>query len=214
MTDQALTTEPAKANNSNGKKILLTIVGIPVVVLLFSTALYYLANNKVIDLGTVNNGTLVVPPLQFSKLDLSHSNGKPFDYSQPERKWSFVVIGGAECNEACERMLYISRQSHHALERRMPRIRRYYVNYESVSSEALQNYLADEYKTTELLYANKQQLNEMINNSALHNLEENRFYVVDHNGWLMMYYEAEDFQQNTLNDLGKKVIKDMKRLLK
>lgn len=210
MTDQAVQTNQP----SNGKKILLTIVAIPVAILLLSSVLYYMANNKMVDLGTVNNGTLISPPLLLSDLNLKTADGQVFDYTKQDSKWSFVVVGGKDCNETCERMLYISRQAHHALERRMPRINRIYLNHEAVAGENLKQLLADEYKTTTMVYADKKELNALIKGSAIEQLEENRFYVVDHNGWMMMYYQAENTEQNTLNTLGKKIIKDMKRLLK
>ena len=207
-------TDRCKSKNNSGKKIIIIMVAIPVFILLLSTGLYYMANNKMVNLGTVNNGTLITPPLRLSDLNLKQADGQTFDYTKPERKWSFVVIGGKECDDVCERMLYISRQAHHALERRMPRIRRIYINQDSSTSEQLEKLLADEYKTTEMVYANNKELQALINQSAIKQLDENRFYVVDHNGWLMMYYQAQDTQQETLNSLGKEIIKDMKRLLK
>lgn len=206
----------AKQQNKagSGRTVLYAIVGIPVAVLLLSTLLYYMANNKVLDLGTVNNGVLITPPLQLAELPLTTRNGQPYDYSQPEPKWSFVVIGGSECQHSCERMLYLSRQAHHALERRVPQVRRLYLNYDDSVGQSLQGLLAEQYNTTDMLYVAKKDLQQLLAGSAVAELAENRFYVVDHHGWLMMYYQAEDLQQGTLNDLGKKVIKDMKRLLK
>ena len=38
--------------------------------------------------------------------------------------------------------------------------------------------------------------------------------ILDPRGWLMMQYEAENTEQDTLNTLGKAVVRDMKRLIK
>tara|TARA_R110000868_G_scaffold391396_1_gene661383 strand:- start:30728 stop:31363 length:636 start_codon:yes stop_codon:yes gene_type:complete len=203
-----------QSKSGGGRKVLYAIVAIPVAVLLFSTVLYYMADNKVLNLGTVNNGTLITPPIQLADLPLTRSNGEAYDYHQPESKWSFVVIGGSECNARCERMLYLSRQAHHSLERRMLQVQRLYLNYDQTISEPLQALFAEDYATTEMLYVDKTKLQKLIAGSVAADLADNRFYVVDHNGWLMMYYSAEDLEQTTLNDLGKAVIKDMKRLIK
>ncbi|MGK0440912.1 MAG: cytochrome oxidase Cu insertion factor (SCO1/SenC/PrrC family) [Pseudohongiellaceae bacterium] len=211
VTDQIPT---QNTKSGSGRKILIIMVAIPLVVILLSTALYFMADKKMLDLGGVNNGVLITPPIQLNELGLTKQNGEAFDFTTPEAKWSFVVVGGSVCNDVCERMLYISRQTHHSLERRMPRVRRLYFNQDSQLSNELQQSFAEEYKSTQVVHVDKQALAKILSGSNVETLAENRFYVVDSNGWLMMYYSAEDVQQTTLNDLGKSVIRDMKRLLK
>ncbi len=61
MSEQRVDQEQTKKN----RKVILGIFGIPALVLILSSLLYYLVESSVVDLGTVNNGELVVPPLPF-----------------------------------------------------------------------------------------------------------------------------------------------------
>jgi hypothetical protein len=57
-------------------------------------------------------------------------------------------------------------------------------------------------------------IEDLFSASDVNPFADNTFYVVDQHGWLMMHYQVQDTEQNTLNDLGKAVVRDMKRLLK
>lgn len=208
-----MTTTTAQ-QKSKGRKILLTIIGIPVVVILLSTLLYFMVDTKVVDLGTVNNGTLITPPLRFSELPLQGLDSQSPDTNSAEPKWSYVVFGDAECLEGCERMLYLTRQTHIALAKKMPRVQRIYVSVDGAISESLQNKMKQHYADSLIATVDQAALNELFSSSGVDPLQKNSFFVVDHNGWLMMVYQADDLQQQSLNKLGKLVLKDMRRLLK
>lgn len=197
-----------------GRKILLTIIAIPVAIILLSTALYFMVDTKVVDLGTVNNGTLITPPLRFSELPLQTVAGQASVYGGAESKWSYVVFGDSQCLEGCERMLYLTRQTHIALAKKMPRVQRLYVSVDGAISESLHSEIQQHYADSVVATVDEAALRTMFANSAIDPLQKNSFFVVDHNGWLMMVYQADDLQQQTLNDLGKLVLKDMRRLLK
>ena len=213
MTKVNEVTEKA-ISQSGGRKILIMIFAIPVMVILLSTALYYMVETEVVELGTVNNGTLLIPPLPMNELAVSNKDGLPLGYSESDPQWSFVIFGGKHCDGACERMLYLSRQAHYALEKRFHRIRRLYVSVDGDISSELQQSLDKEYKDVIITSLDKQALLSMFAASGVDPLLDNSFFVLDHRGWLMMYYTADDQQQQTLNVLGKAVIRDMKRLLK
>ncbi len=201
-----------KTNNHSGRKVLLGIVGTPVLVIVLSSLLFYLVDNQAVELGTVNNGELVSPPLQFAEAPLKTLSGEKFSYDKPEPKWSFVVFGDNECLGDCERMLYVARQSRTALGRDMNRIRLHYVTTAQEISNELQQRLQQEYKEIQVIVLSEAELQQLFTGSAANPLAEKTFYVVDPRGWLMMFYRAEDTEQTTLNDLGKAVVRDMKRL--
>lgn len=207
-------TTATEKQTAKGRKILLAIIGIPIVIILLSTSLYYMVDTKVVDLGTVNNGTLITPPLRFSELPLLDLNGQAQVYGQPEPKWTYVVFGGAECVDDCERMLYLTRQTHIALAKKMPRVQRLYVSTESSVSEDLQKNIKQHYADSLVATVDKLALQNLFLNSGIDPFQKNSFFVIDHNGWLMMFYQANDLQQQSLNSLGKLVLKDMRRLLK
>lgn len=210
MSEQVKNPEQMKKN----RKVILGIFGIPVLVLLLSTALYYLVESETVDLGTVNNGELIVPPLEFNSLTFSTSTGEIFDYSKPEPKWAYVIIGDQHCRDSCERMLYIARQSIVALAKRMNRVRLIYISTDGAISEALQQRFDREYHEIDVLFLSNSELEGLFNGSNFDPLAKQTFFVVDPMGWLMMQYRIENTEQETLNALGKATVRDMKRLIK
>lgn len=199
---------------SNNKKIFLGIFGIPVLVILLSTVLYFLVESRSIDLGTVNNGELISPPLEFGQLSLTAVDGSPFDYSKPEAKWSFIVIGDQDCSDACEQVLYVARQSIVASGKKMGRLRMIYVSSEGVISSQLQERFAQEYLGLKVVVMSFAELDKLFKESTIDPFASNQFFVADPRGWLMMVYKVDAVDQEALNTLGKAVVRDMKRLIK
>lgn len=200
--------------NKKNRKVILAILAIPCAVFLFSSLLYYLVENRAVDLGTVNNGALIVPPLQLAKQPLSTIDGQPFDYSKPEPKWAFVVIGDRYCIDDCERMLYIARQSIIALAKKMDRVRLMYITTDGSVSSEFQQRIDREYIGMDIVNLEPKFVEDLFSGSDIDPFKVNTFYVVDQRGWLMMHYQVEDTEQDTLNGLGKAVVRDMKRLIK
>ncbi|ARN74067.1 SCO family protein [Oceanicoccus sagamiensis] len=213
MSGQGFKSEKEIEINKKNRKVILGIFGIPALVFILSTGLYFLVSSKTVDMGTVNNGALVVPPLQFAELPLMNLDGQPFDYSKPEPKWAFVVLGDQRCEGNCERMLYIARQSIIALAKKMNRVRLFYVTNNGID-EALSERFKTEYKGIEVIALKDSDVRQLFSPVELEPFKASTFYVVDPRGWLMMHYEAENTEQDTLNTLGKAVVRDMKRLIK
>lgn len=213
MSEQGFKSAQDVEQNKKNRKVILGIFGIPALVFILSTGLYLLVSTKTVDLGTVNNGELVVPPLQFTELSLVTVDGEAFDYTQPEPKWAFVVFGDQHCQGNCERMLYIARQSIVALAKKMTRVRLIYVTNNSID-EALEQRFEKEYKGIDVISQNDSDVKQLFSSVKIDPFKASTFYVVDPRGWLMMHYEAENTEQDTLNTLGKAVVRDMKRLIK
>jgi hypothetical protein len=94
----------------------------------------------------------------------------------------------------------------------MPRVQRLYISTQAATNTT-QQLLAAQYKDTQVLQTTPQALQDLFAGSPVDPMAERRFFVVDHQGWLMMYYDAPNTEQSTLNTLGKAVLSDMKRLL-
>jgi cytochrome oxidase Cu insertion factor (SCO1/SenC/PrrC family) len=214
VPDQEINSEEKQLQNKKNRKVILAICGIPIAIILFSTALYFLVETKTVDLGTVNNGQLIVPPLEFSALSLTTLSGEKFDYSKPDPKWAYIVFGDKRCINACESMLYIARQSIIALAKKMSRVRLIYVTTDGLIDETLQQRFDEEYRGLDIVSVKKSDIEKLFAESAIKPFKNNTFYVADPRGWLMMHYEIENTQQDTLNVLGKAVVRDMKRLIK
>ena len=210
MSEEKENPEQLKKN----RKVILGIFGVPAIVILLSTALYYLVESRSIELGTVNNGVLIIPPQQISELSLRGMDDELFDYSTLEPKWAFVIVGDRSCTGSCEQMLYIARQSIVALAKKMSRVRLVYISTDGEISPELQKIFESEYKGILTVSASFSALTILLNKSEIEVNNENSFYVIDPRGWLMMFYQAENTSQDTLNALGKSVVKDMKRLIK
>ncbi len=198
-------------DNSSPKLVFSLIIGIPLLVIALSTLVYQMANRDMLALGTVNNGTLIQPPLAISELKPVHRNGEPVQFNQMDSQWQFVVVGDEYCESTCEAMLYLTRQTHTALGKKMGRVSRMYLNTSSEFSAGLDKLLIDEHEKLTPAFIDRTAYRE----STLPLEDEARgFYVVDPKGWVMMFYQLPDLEQDTLTSTGKLVIKDMKRLLR
>lgn len=126
---------------AGNRMILLLIAGIPVMVILIATWLWYYVVQGDLDLvaalGTSNSGTLVQPPRELQDVDLVEGGALPFRYGELDPKWSFVIPGVASCDLICEKSLYTTRQIHIALGKEFNRIRRVYVSDTASADTAL-----------------------------------------------------------------------------
>ncbi|WP_269618958.1 hypothetical protein [Zhongshania sp. BJYM1] len=197
-----------------GKRLLSLILGIPIVVILLSSAVYYLAKENIINFRTVNRGTLIIPPMQLGDLHPMRMDGGEFLFDRAESKWVFMVVGGRECVDACERMLYLTRQTHTALGKKMDRVERIYLAIDGPLSPTLRDFVEAEHDDMTVLYASGSEFLTGLKSLEIDPFDPHAFYVVDPMGWVMMYYRAGDTEQHTLTTLGKDVLKDMGRLIK
>ncbi len=204
-----------EAQTKQSPKVVLSLMlGIPLAVIALSSLLFYLANSGKVDLGTVNRGTLIEPPVQLSDIQPRALDGSDILFNLPDSSWTFLVVGGGECRGACERMLYLSRQSHTALGKKMPRVSRLYLSLDGFVGPQLAELINAEHDDLVIGSVEAEALRSLLATSDIESLADNRFYVIDPKGWLMMYYSADSLDQDSLNALGKDVLKDMKRLLR
>ncbi|CAA0111255.1 hypothetical protein [Zhongshania aliphaticivorans] len=202
------------ADPKRGKRLLSLILGIPIVVILLSSAVYYLAKENIINFRTVNRGTLIDPPVQLGELHPQRSDGGEFLFNRAESRWVYMVVGGQDCVDACERMLYLTRQTHTALGKKMDRVERIYLAVDGPLSPKLRDFIEAEHSDINVLYADGTPFLSKLKNLEINPFDSRAFYVVDPMGWVMMYYRAGDTEQQTLTTLGKDVLKDMGRLIK
>ena len=213
--------QPARRN----KRTLFILFCLPLTLFVLATVLYYLADARLIDLGTANKGTLIIPPLSMTELTLTNQQGDPFDYTA-EPLWTLLVIGGKQCNDVCERMLYLIRQTHAALGKHVRQVRRIYLSidhnaYSDSDNVPLRSIaeLQQQYPDVLVLRGSMEALQTLFAESAIDPLQSHRFFLVDPQGWMMMTYQVGETSQTvpdqtTLNSVGKDALKDMKRLLR
>ncbi|MBU0539263.1 MAG: hypothetical protein KKF24_10630 [Gammaproteobacteria bacterium] len=197
-----------------GKRLLSLILGIPIAVILLSSAVYYLAKENIINFRTVNRGTLINPVMQLGDLHPQRIDGGEFLFDRAESRWVFMIVGGRDCVDDCERMLYLTRQTHTALGKKVDRVERIYLAVDGPLSANLRDFIDAEHSDMTVLYADGTAFLSNLKNLEIDPFDPRAFYVVDPLGWVMMYYRAGDTEQQTLTTLGKDVLKDMGRLIK
>ena len=205
-------TPTAKSPHAN-RIALVLIFAIPVAVILASTLLYYLADSRVVDLGTANRGQLITPPVEIATLKLRDGSGQPLDYSQPKPRWSYLMFGGKRCEAMCERMLFLTGQTHKLLGKKIDKVQRLYVGFDGDVDDKLQQVIDEQSRSLRLAYANRDDVKAALSGLGVNPLADNFVFLVDPGGWVMMYYVAEDTGQLTLSQLSKDMIKDIKRLI-
>jgi hypothetical protein len=197
---------------------LLLIAGIPLVMVLAATWLWYFVARGDLDLvgalGTANRGTLVRPPRQLDDVELFEDNGLSFKYADLEPKWTLLVTApGGRCELACEQSLYVTRQIHVALGKDFPRVRRFYASEGKVADtqltvqelsdqrpvpESFAALLESEHRGIKALELGEGAYNQLF---AEHTVDPSTWYLVDPAGWIMMYYNNEVSYKDVISDL-------------
>jgi cytochrome oxidase Cu insertion factor (SCO1/SenC/PrrC family) len=192
------------------RRIPLLILGAFVLVIVISTLLYRASVLGQVDLpamlGTKNNGTLITPPRQIDDLPLQSANGESFRYSALPAQWSMLIPVRQPCDEACRQTLYMTRQIHTALGKESSRVRRFVVTANYPLDAEFERIL-QEHPKLQVLKAESAALAQFFAQvGGAQALPDNAYFIVDPQGWVMMYYTpAHD---------GRAVLDDLKFLLK
>ena len=203
---------------NNGRAVLLLIGGIPLIIILAATWLWYYVARGELDLvgilGTANHGSLVQPPRQVDEIALRDETGRPVQLAELESRWTMLIPGsGDSCAAACEKTLYTTRQIHIAMGKYFNSLRRLYISetpaadtalaVELLSDErpapaAFSDYLADEHrglKAFTLARGGAGALFPELGDDA------STWYLVDPAGWIMMSYTDATPYKDVISDL-------------
>lgn len=77
--------------------------------------------------GYVNHGELVAPARAIEDVALIKLDGTPFRFSQLQRKWTLLYVGGRQCAAQCEQNLYKIQQVRLAQSKNAYRVQSVYV---------------------------------------------------------------------------------------
>jgi hypothetical protein len=205
---------------ANNRMILLLIGGIPVIIILAATWLWYFVARGDLDLigmvGTANRGTLVQPPRQLDDQTLRDESGLSIKFADLEPRWAMVIpVAGDRCNAACENTLYTTRQIHIAMGKEFNRLRRLYVSTDTVKSTQLvvpqlsdgrpapaadgfARYLAAEHTDLQALTLSAAGYTKLFPEQGA---DPGIWYLVDPAGWVMMSYNKEVPYKDVIADL-------------
>ena len=205
------------ASGGNGRLILASIAGIPLIVILAASWMWYFVVNGDLDLvgalGTSNLGNLVQPPRQALEAQWRDDSGA--DFKLPDTpKWVLVVPQrGADCDAACEGRLFLTRQIHIALGKTMHRVRRALVTDAQPGSLALTvpalsderplpadfaEYLTREQLGLDVWYMPSNNFGPLFG-EYLQN--DDSWYLMDPAGWVMMVYDDSVSYKDVISDL-------------
>jgi len=156
-----------------------------------------------------NNGVLYKPVVNLQNFTLRTSSDKPFGLQDMLGKWSLVYIGKDTCDKACQETLFKARDSRWAQGTEALRVNYYYI----VAADSFSGDQAALLKSDPglvLLHGDAQQRKALIQQFRFDQSHQpgsdNRLYLVDPNGNLLMHY-PEGFK-----DIG--LMEDLKHLLK
>ncbi|MCB1676640.1 MAG: hypothetical protein KDI01_10135 [Halioglobus sp.] len=200
------------------RMVLLMIAGIPLMVVLASTWLWYFVVRGDLDLvgvlGTANKGKLVQPPRRLDTVALAREDGGPFQFAAAEPQWTMLVpLAGGRCGQICEHSLYLTRQIHVAMGKEFNRLRRYYVGDVPVADTELTvqtlsdggpapasfaDFVSTEHRGLEALMIDREDFGVLF---AEHSSAPDTWYLVDPAGWIMMSYTGDTSYRDVMADL-------------
>jgi hypothetical protein len=178
--------------NKIGRIKLLVIISIAFVPI-FAAYIVFLYFPEWLPDMTTNQGTLIQPPVVLHDIEI-----------EPGRKWVLLIPVDSSCDEVCQRVLYLSRQTHIALGKNTSRVQRVILTEGRLSAE-FEDLLKEEHSEVKVIDISDNtavRLKSLIPN-GLHQLI---VFIMDPNGNVMMYYRPEQG--------GKPMLKDLKHLLK
>lgn len=157
--------------------------------------------------NTVNAGALLVKPLNMASL-LDDNNGEFLNVLQQHKKWRLLIPISEECNEACEKILYTTRQVHIRLAQKSVRVERVAVNIGGTVGMRIFEEIKPEHPKLQFISVNKAQWRQWLAESGNElDADKEPFYLLlDQEGIAMMAYSEEVH--------GNDLLKDLKRALK
>ena len=147
--------------------------------------------------GRTNKGELILPPTLLSKLKLQKGT-VPAELNEFEGYWGVLVFGSSSCElQGCQESLYKTRQVHIALGKDSDRLVRLFVapDVPTISADLKAEHPG-------LFWFNADQ-NALIKSLNVKKWPENKFYIVDPLGNIIMQYNPEQAGGDLLKDLRK-----------
>jgi cytochrome oxidase Cu insertion factor (SCO1/SenC/PrrC family) len=150
--------------------------------------------------GKTNHGQLIEPAQRFEVSMLTAVDGAPIDEALIRGKWTLVYIESSACSAECDQAVYRMRQSRYAMGKDMERVQRLVIAPRPLAKEAAEKLLAYDPALT-VVAAEREWIE-----SPRPALGQAEIYIVDPQGYLIMWYRAD------ADPAG--LIKDLKRLLR
>lgn len=178
-----------------GQQELLAIVGIAFLPFLIAGVLFIGFPSDEIPDETVNEGSLIIPPIQLAALSTAGL--------EVDGKWWLIHVVEDKCNNECRDVLFLTRQSRKALGKNAARVRRVAVSSGELAQSFMQ-LVESEHKSLSLA------VDKRVVDAFATSIEQekivNYVFLMDPLGNVMMYYLPVK--------IGKPLLKDLRHLLR
>lgn len=152
-------------------------------------------------LGTSNKGVLLRPATPVVGL-AAHYEGAPWVWAELKPKWRMIIPVTGGCDQACQDLLYISRQVHIRLDKNAHRVERVLLNLGAPLDDNTREFLAREHPYLKLVSADLEAFKALLApTDADWQAAQLRLFLADQQGDLMMYYTPEHEGGHILADL-------------
>lgn len=153
--------------------------------------------------ATTNAGTLVSPARPLQLVGLIQPDGTALPEDEFRGRWAYVLFAPGDCDDACQRQLYLTRQLRLAMSKDIPRVQRLLILAEQPSPELVRQ-LAEEQADLRWVVLGEQSgpLLQAFSGAGFAPVGE-QFFLVDPLGNLMMFYDLEVPAKGMMKDLQK-----------
>jgi cytochrome oxidase Cu insertion factor (SCO1/SenC/PrrC family) len=154
--------------------------------------------------ATTNKGTLIQPPRPLNMpAGLLDATGRPLSQEFPGGKWTLVYIDDAACAQPCRDSLYRMRQVRLAQGENMRRVQRLFLATGASDAAGLTQIQSD-YPDMTLARLSPEQVAAIAPVFSVGGVPmqgAGNVYLVDPQGYLMMYYRPDDDPRGMIQDL-------------
>jgi cytochrome oxidase Cu insertion factor (SCO1/SenC/PrrC family) len=149
-----------------------------------------------------NTGELLKPVIDVEAFALSDENQQPLSRDDITiHRWHMMVFAGANCDEACNQILYNMRQINIAVGKNAPRVRHMIVHLEPPGDE-FQVLIDKEYPDARRVYTDSQATEAALVEVGA-NFRSNEIYIMDPLGNIMLRFTQDQSYKDLMKDLNK-----------
>ena len=199
-------TEQQKQQQRRGRIQAAAIMLIVILPMMIAYSVYYTGIG--VPKGTINKGQLIDPPQQIDDLPLQTLDGENWHAAEQAKRWRWIIPGHAQCNELCQKNLYLTRQVHIRLAEKSGRVERLYLLLDEYIDPATEEFIHTEHPHMPIVKASADAVKNLFAQTSLppEAIATGHYFLMDQDGFIMMSY----YHQHQ----GKVLLDDIKRMLK
>lgn len=122
--------EPSLRGKRRTLLIMVSVFALP-----YALAWLLYLKPEILDLGTRNNGTLILPAIGADAYQLIDADGAVYQSGEDNDKWMLMTFGSADCEDICQKNLFTLQQLRRMLGVDRKRLSRAYVLLEATADD-------------------------------------------------------------------------------